>query len=335
MEYVSDRRVRDHGEAEGAAPACRTASLQMTSTNDIDEQAALLRGWNQTYDQLSSGSFDGAFLEVNLGNALLFREVTSNALHQLGELPKGAVAVGVPITHYGNALFCGSRCDGRQLHVFSGNDAFEFFSPTGLDIAGFVISEEDLFGALSPERLEKIIPTLLTPHLRAVDQGAAGQLHMLFHDVCEVIGGDDAPRDDPARLALMARDVRDAVISALVDSNGEAVALPSARRARIVRQARELVIENPERYASVEELCRALNLSRRALQQAFQETLGLRPNVYLRAVRMNGARRAMRYAASVADVATLWGFWHFGRFAHDYKTMFGELPSESFRRYHE
>jgi AraC family ethanolamine operon transcriptional activator len=109
--------------------------------------------------------------------------------------------------------------------------------------------------------------------------------------------------------------------------------IPSARRARIVRDARDLVHERPEHYQRVEELCATLGVSRRALQHCFQETLGMKPTAFLRAIRMNGARRAMRTSASVAEAATLWGFWHFGRFSADYRIMFGELPSETFRRH--
>jgi AraC family ethanolamine operon transcriptional activator len=56
---------------------------------------------------------------------------------------------------------------------------------------------------------------------------------------------------------------------------------------------------------------------------------------FLRAMRLNGVRRALRKAdgvhESVADVAARWGFWHLSHFAADYKAMFGELPSETLR----
>lgn len=316
------------------SPGGKAATVHAASTRDIDEQAALLRGWNQTYDQISTGPFKGSFLEAQLGGVLLFREVTSNALHQRGYLPPGSIAVGVPIALCGNATFCGQQCDGTQLHVFSGKDSFEFFSPSGLDIAGFVLVEKDLHGALTSDQLETVLPTLRNPHLRSVEPSAAGRMRRIFADICEVIAESPEYADDPLRLSSMARDVTDAVATALSGTNSEQSEISPAKRARVVRDVRELVVECPDRYASVEELCRTLGISRRGLQQSFQETLGLKPTAYLRAVRMNGARRAIRHAGSVAEAATLWGFWHFGRFARDYKVMFGELPSEAFRRYH-
>lgn len=325
----------DRVPSDAALPDGEVGAIHAASTRDIDEQAALLRGWNQTYDQISAGAFNGSFIEAQLGRVQLFREVTSNALYQTGALAAGTIAVGVPLALRGNATFCGRACDGMQLHVFSGHDSFEFLSPSGLDIAGFVLTERDLCAALTPDELESIVPTLARPHLRAADYGAAERMRRIFADACEVLTQSPDVVHDPVRFASMSRDVIAALVAALSHvQDGRLETIPTAKGALIVRHARELVTHGPDGYLSVEELCRELGISRRALQYAFQETLGVKPLTYLRAVRMNGARRAMKQARSVADAATLWGFWHFGRFARDYRAMFGELPSEAFRRFH-
>jgi AraC family ethanolamine operon transcriptional activator len=209
-----------------------------------------------------------------------------------------------------------------------------------LDIAGFVLSERDLEDALTHDEMETVLPSLARPHLRPADGNAVARMRRLFADVCEVLSQRSEIAADPARLSSMSRDVTAALVTALShppalsQPHGDRLDIPPARRGHIVRDARDLVTQWPDGYTSVEELCRTLGISRRALQYSFQETLGLKPATYLRAVRMNGARRAIRDARSVAEAATLWGFWHFGRFARDYRTMFGELPSETFRRYH-
>jgi AraC family ethanolamine operon transcriptional activator len=310
--------------------------MHVARTCDIDEQAALLRGWNQTYDQISSGAFQGMFLEAKLDRVQLFREVTSNALYQTGALKVGTIAVGVPLALRGNATFCGQPCNGTQLHVFSGDDAFEFLSPCGLDMAGFVLDEDDLRGVLTAEEQEAVMPALGRPHLRSVAPDCADRIRQLFADACEELTQSPEIACDVIRLSAMSRDLAAGLASVLtheqVDS-GEPVSQP--RRLRIVRQARELAAQGRDgSVLTVEEVCRSLGVSRRALQYCFLETLGIRPLAYLRAVRLNGARRAIKHATSVADAATLWGFWHFGRFARDYKSMFGELPSDAFRRFH-
>jgi AraC family ethanolamine operon transcriptional activator len=310
------------------------AVVHAANTSDIDEQAALLRGWNQTYEQISAGRFNGSFLETQIGTVQLFREVTSNALQQTGALPEGTIAVGAPITLRGNAIFCGRLCDGSQMHVFSGKDQFEFFSPRGLDIAGFVLDERDLRNALTSDELEEVMPSLAKPHLRFADSAALNRMRAIFSDVCEIVTEHGGAARDSARLTSMSRDVIAIIASGLTHGYGDRFDVPQAKRALVVRDARDLISEWSEDFKCIADLCRELGISRRALQQSFQDTLGVKPSTYMRAVRMNGARRAIKTERSVADAATLWGFWHFGRFARDYHMMFGELPSETFRRCH-
>ena len=52
------------------------------------------------------------------------------------------------------------------------------------------------------------------------------------------------------------------------------------------------------------------------------------PVAYLRMMRLNHVRRdLLATEAAVGDVAARWGFWHLSRFAADYRSLFGELPS--------
>jgi AraC-like DNA-binding protein len=81
------------------------------------------------------------------------------------------------------------------------------------------------------------------------------------------------------------------------------------------------------------DLCSALNVRIRTLYYAFQEFYGVSPIKYLRLVRYARARRDLLIAApentTVTDVAAKWHFWHFGRFSIEYKSLFGESPSET------
>jgi len=59
------------------------------------------------------------------------------------------------------------------------------------------------------------------------------------------------------------------------------------------------------------------------------------PNHFLLLRRLHLARRALREAAAdttVTDIATEFGFWELGRFAVEYKALFGEAPSKALRR---
>ena len=106
-------------------------------------------------------------------------------------------------------------------------------------------------------------------------------------------------------------------------------------RQRVVNRARAYMQAHIDEPITIADLCEAVGASRRTIQYSFQEVLNLNPVSFLRALRLNGVRRALKNAApqtSVADIAARWGFWHLSHFAADYREMFGERPSETLRQ---
>lgn len=103
------------------------------------------------------------------------------------------------------------------------------------------------------------------------------------------------------------------------------------RRCQRLRQARDFIQENLHRPVRLEDLCMATGLSRRGIEQLFQDLLDVTPHTYLRNLRLHGARRALMNAGPgpgvVKRVALDWGFTHFGRFARDYRSLFQHAPS--------
>jgi AraC-like DNA-binding protein len=76
----------------------------------------------------------------------------------------------------------------------------------------------------------------------------------------------------------------------------------------------------------------ALRVSRRTLQQYFEEVLHVSPNQYLRAFRLHKVRDALQRGGgllSVSEAAATWGFWHLSQFSLCYRRLFGELPSQT------
>jgi AraC family ethanolamine operon transcriptional activator len=83
-------------------------------------------------------------------------------------------------------------------------------------------------------------------------------------------------------------------------------------------------------------LAEAVGVSDRTLHNAFREEFGVSPKRFLRLRALNAARRELLQANSnetrVTDVAAKLGIWEWGRFARDYRALFGELPSQTLRR---
>jgi AraC-like DNA-binding protein len=105
----------------------------------------------------------------------------------------------------------------------------------------------------------------------------------------------------------------------------------------VVRRAIDLMRCYPESVWTTAELARATNVSARALQKAFAKSGELPPMTYLRHVRLHRVRAELadasraRSSAAVTSVASRWGFVHLGRFAQQYRQLFGEPPSQTIR----
>ncbi len=84
------------------------------------------------------------------------------------------------------------------------------------------------------------------------------------------------------------------------------------------------------------DLSDALGTSSRTLSYGFQEIFGMSPIAYLKTLRLHSVYRTLKAAdtssQTIESIANQFGFWSLGHFSRDYKQMFGELPSETYRR---
>jgi AraC family transcriptional regulator, ethanolamine operon transcriptional activator len=108
------------------------------------------------------------------------------------------------------------------------------------------------------------------------------------------------------------------------------------QRSSLVKQAEDYMQAHLDRPLTLADLCQALGTSSRALSYGFQDIFGMSPMAYLKILRLHGVHRALKASNSdstmVLNIANQFGFWSAGHFARDYKTMFGELPSETLKQ---
>lgn len=114
-------------------------------------------------------------------------------------------------------------------------------------------------------------------------------------------------------------------------------------RARPTSSARRKAYDRARRYMqayareelSIRDVCRNTSMSARTLSYAFKEHAGVSPMRYLKVYRLNKLRQALRKAApgdaQVSEFANEWGFWHLGKLAADYRSLFGVTPAQDLR----
>ncbi|WP_094780498.1 helix-turn-helix domain-containing protein [Paraburkholderia ribeironis] len=313
--------------------------VQTRVAHDADEQARNLHGWSQTYDQLTAGCFVGGLTEWCLDDMQIFVETTSHTLRQTCEVPKDAYWFGIPACRAGAGLIDAQAIADDALAFRPGGIEFELLTSAAYEIFGVVVKGDILRRyAAQVERVDLADPV---PAAEIVPIGIARKKR-LCASLRQLL--DEGAASGTPLAALARANLQATVLASLFDvgalpavkaAAGPVVKPAHARRQSIVAAARDYALAHRERAVSVPELCERLHVSRRTLQYCFQDVLDMAPATYLRAIRLNGARRdlsaASREARSVQDVAAAWGFWHLSQFATDYRKLFGMRPSETLK----
>lgn len=102
-----------------------------------------------------------------------------------------------------------------------------------------------------------------------------------------------------------------------------------------VRLAIDYLEARAQDPVTVVDVAKHVGVSVRALQVGFQNSLGTTPMRQLKMIRLQRVRKDLLNAdpqfEGVTEVARRWGFVHVGRFAGEYKAMFGVSPSSVLR----
>jgi AraC family ethanolamine operon transcriptional activator len=305
---------------------------RLLETDDIDAHAAAQPEWELRYEQLSGGHFRGTLHQAQLPGLRLVHESASRAMRQRGRLGRDCYGFAVFLDLPGVAICNGQRLDAGSIMVGRADD-LDLCSPAGLSMMGAVVDGDllnrlwqGMHGTSLASWLDSQV--VLSAHPRAVQ--ALRELHL-----DALAGLSSCSANDAAALL----EIRDAVLlgwlEALPAQPDRLELRTAAARRRLVDRACERMLSHGGEPLSLLEVCSRIGASPRKLNYCFHEVLGMSPARYLRAVRLNGARRELKSALAaevcVQDVAARWGFWHAGQFSLDYKRQFGELPSATLR----
>jgi AraC-like DNA-binding protein len=305
-------------------------SSAVRTFTDPDDYAAAHRGVKSELTLIGRGHFTAKLIGIGLHRLGLQRS-SDNLPRTAHSVNLKGLAIITFRTHPGPSLVR-SGVEMQPTNIFrhgedqayyqrsSGSASFGALSLAVEDVAAI---GEAMGGIdLTPPRDAMLVtpPTSAMAKLQRL-HAAAGQL---AEDAPAVIAHPEAARG--LEQALI-----EAMIGCLADGEVREDSLARRHHELIMRRFRGAVEENPDQPLYIPELCKAIAVSDRTLRVCCREQLGMSPKHYLLLRRMHLARRALResspIATTVTEIATRYGFWQFGRFAGEYKSLFGELPS--------
>ena len=312
------------------------ARIVAHQSQDVDDQAEALDGWEQRYEQLGCGRFQGSVWQVVMNDGVLLRESTNRPLREQVVPPPGHLVLAVPLAVAPGAVFAGRPLARESLMVLGGPEQRDVVTSGELDLIGLSVHRRVLEATLAPAKLEWLDQAAHESNLDLPPQ-TAGAIRQMLLAVCgHADGALHALDDTGVAQALLSSTLTHAVMLAMA---AEASTAPSAipRRAdsrqRVVKRAVDFMRANLQEDIGVPEICAAAFASRRTLQYCFEEFMRTTPQAYLRALRLNEARRALKLRAEddITTIASGLGFSSASHFTRHYKLMFDELPSQTLR----
>lgn len=301
--------------------------------NSVEEHclATSTMGWDAEFHQLDLGQGSSRLRAVGTDKAVLMRVDFSNRMHQRARMVEGCQTFGV------------------------------LARPQAPGKVGSRVLESDSLLLLDPRYgLDAVVESSFSAYTFSVNNDRLRQLAEIFElpdPISENAGAGSERALPPQQLSAIRSSLEGALLQSeagvapevtcsLIESELPGVILRSwfgadarpspqlKNRSRVLRKALDYLAAFPREPLTVEQLCIASASSMSTLERAFGDHFGISPKRYLMLSRFSGVRHALLdspHASSISNVANEWGFWHMGKFAADYKRIFGQLPSETTR----
>lgn len=325
--------MRSIAQKDSASPNNTDAPIMGVTIHSFasPEHWAGFTGWQARIRQLEAGPVKTELFTVNSPRAQFNYMEFNRRLHQQGIASKDYLHFGVPV-HKGRLLWHRTEAAAGSLIGHNDPGGYEVVSDSGLK--NFLVSIkrnviEDLSVALD---INCDPDTLLNNTIYNQTEATVSMINKLqqfylstkqYQHAFPINVIEDLESNLPL---LILESLRNS------DSSHNQYQTYPLERTKGLARALEYINHHATDAITVQEVCQAASVNWRTLERAFQDQFSMTPKAYLKAVRLNGARKDLLAANSnekVADIANAWGFWHLSQFAADYKKLFGELPKAS------
>ena len=286
--------------------------------------------WELDFRQLSRGQSTLPASLIQGASSLWMKVQALGLVHQRALPPPGHITIGLTDNPEARAQFGSHDVDWNELTLFDADDGIDCVSKPGFSAYTISFTEQRLqciarsLGVRCPSDDRTAIA-----HRASEPQDMARLRRLLAEFNAVMFTGTEKQR----RNALADAESDFPVLLLQAWNRSQPSSLQRGKnRHRALARALAYIEDNPQSVIGVEALCLAAACSLSTLERAFAEHFQVSPKRYLVAIRLSAVRRALlenEQTRTIADIAADWGFWHMSKFAQDYRTMFGEKPSDT------
>jgi methylphosphotriester-DNA--protein-cysteine methyltransferase len=144
----------------------------------------------------------------------------------------------------------------------------------------------------------------------------------------------NAPSEDETHSTLADDRMLEALIRAVQGTSPREPGARLVRMEKTIVKALDFIRSEVDGVIRLTDICDFVDVKERTFRRLFHDYFGMSPNHYLKLRQLNLVRRAIRFAddeEGVTSILSAHGVTEFGRFAGEYRSLFGESPSETLR----
>lgn len=179
-------------------------------------------------------------------------------------------------------------------------------------------------------------PLVFQPGIDAIEGASASWWRMVKHLWVEMESPHSLYHSDSVTNGIEAALIKGLLLAQPHNYSDDLSASRRVSCPAYVQKVHKFLLDNAREEISLDDIDSVAGVSRFKLYEEFKRHFGMPPMVYLRHFRLKQARQEIARSGSAKYVSTIaldWGFNHLGRFSSQYQQMFGELPSETAKRF--
>lgn len=309
--------------------------IAVQDLNDPCVWEAASAPWEVLAKPLNRGPFRNIKEVLGTRNWLLYWESFAGAVHVQGLTPADMLALTVPMRLGGRTAYWGAPLHERGM-VATLPGAVDALVDAGQQHLIVFVRLDWLTAKLDPETLIALTRCAERRVLPASNQRLTA-LGRWLSALLARLHAEPLALDHAAAVAALEHDLLAALMRTLFLSVPTAPLADARRRRCAFDHAIDWLRKADVATLSAPDLAAVTGVSQRTLEYAFRDELGTSPVRFIRRLRLHRVRRGLLAADpkadTVAEVAMSFGFYQLGRFAAEYRAVFGELPSATLARH--
>lgn len=322
----------DHEEGQSSAAVAKMRF------NDCDEFSSHFRKVNYGLLQLSPGGFEASLTRAEIPSAVIYHSTFTNTTLGSAVSQDNQVWMLHP-QHWDSELTYNGQTVEEGDVIFYGPGGVHSTKGKDKDVVAVAFDRavvERTLASLTqtgPPAMDGLSAVLRLP------PSLARQTKNIMQTLTATLANEPENFDNPAASRALSHCLQTLLLNTLeaaVPARTMRSARSSVSQSKVLRRAAAFLKANAGSNIYVSDLCEATGVSIRSLEHIFRSHFGMPAMRYLKLQRLHLARKMLSDPLSAVDsvksASLSCGFWELGRFAGEYRQLFGELPSVTLAR---